>query len=266
MEDYRIAGAADCIAAPVDIVSLNQTIQRIVRVRGRGRPVSSRAPNNFRFAGLGFYPGRNLLNGSAGNTIDLTTSEARLLTHFVSRPWALWTRSEIAELLYRPEHSVGDRAIDVVVRAAEWYRQAAEQGVATAQLRLGLLYLSDEGVVREPEGEMAWLRRAVEVGDPEAQTAVGMLALPPFYTRQRPAQHLRPPRYRHGIDHPLGAALLPNLVRPPDSTNGTPLRHVASRPDPSAAFSARIARGRSGRDKAPPSERDARGRRRMTAE
>src|SRR5580693_2240957 len=119
VEDYRIAGAADCITAPVDIVMLNQTIQRIVRVRGRGRPVSSRAPNNFRFAVLGFYLGRNLLNGSAGNTIDLTTSEARLLTHFVSRPWALCTRSEIGELPYGPEHSVGDRAIDVVVRAAE---------------------------------------------------------------------------------------------------------------------------------------------------
>jgi TPR repeat protein len=129
----------------------------------------------FRFAGLGLYPGRNLLNGSAGNTIDLTTSEARLLTHFVSRPWALCTRSEIGELLYGPEHSVGDRAIDVVVRAAEWYRQATEQGVATAQLRLGFLYLSDEGVVREPEAGMAWLRRAVELGDPEAQTALGML-------------------------------------------------------------------------------------------
>ena len=54
IEDYRIAGAADCVAAPVDIVSLNQTIQRIVRVRGRGRRVSSRAADNFRFAGLGF--------------------------------------------------------------------------------------------------------------------------------------------------------------------------------------------------------------------
>src|SRR4029077_18422073 len=53
--DYRIAGAADCIAAPVDIVILNQTIQRIVRVRGRGRPVSSRAPDNFSFAGVCFY-------------------------------------------------------------------------------------------------------------------------------------------------------------------------------------------------------------------
>jgi two-component system OmpR family response regulator len=115
MEDYRIAGAADCIAAPVDIVGLNQTIQRIVRVRGRGSPVSSRAPDNFCFAGVSFYPGRNVLNGPGGNNINLTTSAARLLTHFVSRPWALCTRSEIGELLYGPEHSVGDRAIDVVV-------------------------------------------------------------------------------------------------------------------------------------------------------
>jgi DNA-binding response OmpR family regulator len=115
IEDYRIAGAADCIAAPVDIVGLNQTIQRIVRVRGRERPVSSRAPDNFRFAGVSFYPGRNLLTALEGNNIDLTTSEARLLTHFVSRPWTLCARSEIGELLYGPGHSVGDRAIDVVV-------------------------------------------------------------------------------------------------------------------------------------------------------
>ncbi len=115
IEDYRIAGAADCIAAPVDIVGLNQTIQRIVRVRGRDRPVSSRAPDNFRFAGVSFYPGRNVLMALEGDNIELTTSEARLLTHFVSRPWTLCTRSEIGELLYGPGHSVGDRAIDVVV-------------------------------------------------------------------------------------------------------------------------------------------------------
>lgn len=86
-----------------------------MRVRGPGRPVSSRAPDDFRFAGVCFSPGRNLLTGPAGDNIDLTTSEARLLTHFVSQPWTLCTRSEIAELLYGPEHSVGDRAIDVVV-------------------------------------------------------------------------------------------------------------------------------------------------------
>ena len=115
IEDYRIAGAADCIAAPVDIVSLNQTIQRIVRVRGHGRPMANRAPDNFRFAGVSFFPGRNLLTGPAGNNVDLTTSEARLLAHLMSRPWTLCKRSEIGELLYGPEHAVGDRAIDVVV-------------------------------------------------------------------------------------------------------------------------------------------------------
>lgn len=115
IEDYRIAGAADCITAPVDIVSLNQTIQRIVRVRGRGKSVSLRTHENFLFAGITFYPRRNVLAGPIERSVDLTTSEARLLTHFVSRPWTLFTRGEIAELLYGPEHSVGDRAIDVVV-------------------------------------------------------------------------------------------------------------------------------------------------------
>ena len=115
IEDFRIAGAADCIMAPVDIVSLNQTIQRIVRVRGRGKPVSIRTHENFLFAGISFFARRNVLAGPFGPSVDLTTSEARLLTHFVSRPWTLCTRSEIAELLYGPESSVGDRAIDVVV-------------------------------------------------------------------------------------------------------------------------------------------------------
>jgi DNA-binding response OmpR family regulator len=77
--------------------------------------MASRAPDNFRFAGVSFYPGQNLLAGPAGNKAALTTSEARLLAQFVARPWILCTRSEIAELLYGPEHSVGDRAIDVVV-------------------------------------------------------------------------------------------------------------------------------------------------------
>jgi two-component system, OmpR family, response regulator len=115
IEDYRIAGAAGCIAAPVDIVSLNQTIQRIVRIRGRGRSLSNRARDNFRFAEMSFDPRRNLLIGRTGQNVDLTTSEARLLTRFITRPWTLCTRSEIAELLYGREHLVGERAIDVLV-------------------------------------------------------------------------------------------------------------------------------------------------------
>jgi DNA-binding response OmpR family regulator len=43
-EDYRIAGAADCIAAPVDILFLNQAIQRILRVTGRGGAPADKPP------------------------------------------------------------------------------------------------------------------------------------------------------------------------------------------------------------------------------
>jgi DNA-binding response OmpR family regulator len=114
-EEYRIAGAADCIPAPVDILYLNQTIQKIMRVMRRGRPSLSRPPENFSFAGMSFYPCRNLLVGEDASTMDLTSSEGRLLAHFVSKPWTLCTRTEIGELLYGPEHTVGDRAIDVIV-------------------------------------------------------------------------------------------------------------------------------------------------------
>jgi two-component system OmpR family response regulator len=115
LDEYRIAGAAGCIPAPVDIIRLNQTIQKIIRVRGHGRPSLSGAPENFIFAEMRFYPRRNILAGENGPTADLTSSEGRLLAYFLSKPWTLCTRDEIGELLYGPEHTVGDRAIDVVV-------------------------------------------------------------------------------------------------------------------------------------------------------
>jgi len=115
IDEYRIAGAAGCIPAPVDIIRLIQTIQKIIRVRGHGRPSLSGAPENFIFAEMRFYPRRNFLAGENGPTADLTSSEGRLLAHFLSKPWTLCTRDEIGELLYGPEHTVGDRAIDVVV-------------------------------------------------------------------------------------------------------------------------------------------------------
>ncbi|MBV8936041.1 MAG: response regulator transcription factor [Alphaproteobacteria bacterium] len=154
MEDYRIAGAADCITAPLDIVSLNQTIQRIVRVRGGAKPASVKTRENFLFAGINFCARRNVLVGPIDPPIDLTGSEARLLTYFVSRPWTLCTRSEIAELLYGPEHLVGDRAIDVVVNRLR-KKLVLAGGIEAEQLiktefRQGYLLVAD--VERAPYG------------------------------------------------------------------------------------------------------------------
>ena len=115
VQEYRIAGANDCIPAPVDILSLNQAIQKIMVVTQRDRSSVRSFPEKIEFPGISFHPRRNLLVSKDGLTVVLTGSETRLLAHFASIPWALCTRGDIGELLYGPEHTVGDRAIDVVI-------------------------------------------------------------------------------------------------------------------------------------------------------
>ena len=58
-------------------------------------------------------------------------------------------------------------------QAAEWYRQAAEGGIAEAQFRLGQLLLS--GKTEEPNGPelgIAWLRKAADQGHQGAKDAL----------------------------------------------------------------------------------------------
>jgi two-component system, OmpR family, response regulator len=164
LDEYRIAGAADCIPAPVDILRLNQTIQNIIRVTRRGRPSLSKAPANFSFAGMSFHPLRNLLIGDDGSTVDLTSSEGRLLTHFLSKAWTLCARNEIGELLYGCEHTVGDRAIDVVVnrlrkKLASLGGPGAERLIKT-EFRRGYLLAAD--VATLPHDASARPRAALE--------------------------------------------------------------------------------------------------------
>ena len=146
-EEYRIAGAAGCIAPPVDIVLLNQSIQKIIRVMRRGRSDSGGLRGQFLFAGLSFQPGRNVLAGDDGSTMELTTSEARLLTHFLSKPWTLCTRTEIGDFLYGDNHTVGDRALNVIVtrlrkKLLSLGGTAAEHLIKT-EFRRGYLLLCD---------------------------------------------------------------------------------------------------------------------------
>lgn len=115
LDDYRTAGAADCVAAPVSIIGLHEAIQNVLQSRDRDSAPVSRAPQNYSFARMSFYPARNLLGGENGSCVDLTSSEGRLLEHLLSKPWILCTRNEIGNLLYGPAHSVRDRAVDVVV-------------------------------------------------------------------------------------------------------------------------------------------------------
>ena len=60
-----------------------------------------------------------------------------------------------------------------VVRAAEWYRRAAERGHADAEYNLGFMYLLGEGVQTDPDEGLRWLRRSADQG---GETAIRLLA------------------------------------------------------------------------------------------
>ncbi len=115
VREFRIAGAAECIPTPIDILVLNERLQQIIKVtQGEARPRGS-TPETFSFAGFTFYPHRDLLTVPEGATLSLTTSESRLLLHFVSHPWQLCPRVELAAVLRGGEGLASDRAIDIVI-------------------------------------------------------------------------------------------------------------------------------------------------------
>jgi DNA-binding response OmpR family regulator len=116
--EYRKAGAADCIVAPVDIIKFNQALQRIVRCgesESRAAPPCPEEADAVAFAGISFLPRKKLLVGSTGACARLTTAESRLLKHFVGNPWQIHSRAQLAEPLYGNRCPGTDRAIEMTV-------------------------------------------------------------------------------------------------------------------------------------------------------
>ena len=46
-----------------------------------------------------------------------------------------------------------------------WYRKSAEQGNATAQNNIGMLYLNGKGVNKDHDQAKLWLQKAADQGD-----------------------------------------------------------------------------------------------------
>ncbi len=113
--DYRIAGAAECLPAPIDVITLNQALQQIVRVTRPTSPQIHRETEAVSFAGLKFSPRQNVVVGRDGARARLTSAENRLLSHLVANPWEVQSRVVLAEALYGRHRPATDRAIDVVV-------------------------------------------------------------------------------------------------------------------------------------------------------
>ncbi len=142
---FCIAGAADCITTPIDLLQLNEKLQQIIRVT-QSKPQAWNAPNVFTFAGLTFYPYRDLLTVQSGATLPLTSLESRLLQHFVSHPGRLCPRAELSGALYGDHRASGDRAIDTVVNRLRHklvlLRGAAAQTLIKTEFRRGYLFVS----------------------------------------------------------------------------------------------------------------------------
>lgn len=59
-------------------------------------------------------------------------------------------------------------------KAAFWFRQAAEQGIANARYNLGVLYHQGLGVRQDVSAAINWYQRAAELDHPEAQYNLGI--------------------------------------------------------------------------------------------
>ncbi len=150
-QDYRFAGAAECIASPVDVVAFNEMLQQIVRVNAQAAPQTPREAEAIEFSGVTFKPHQNLMTGTGGTTVRLTTAENQLLTHFVANPWEIQTRDALAEALYGKHRPATDRAIDVVVnRLRTKLRSVGEatEHLIKTEFRRGYRFVCDPSVGR----------------------------------------------------------------------------------------------------------------------
>ena len=177
LHDYRVAGAADCIACPLDVVRLNQALQHIVRVNGQApggqahggqahggqahggpapgaapgtaAPASVREADAVGFAGVSFRPHQNLVLGPGAVRAHLTTAEGRLLSHFLANPWQTQSRAALADALYGKHRPATDRAIDVVVNRLRTKLRAVgdnTQHLIKTEFRRGYRFVADASV------------------------------------------------------------------------------------------------------------------------
>jgi len=60
-------------------------------------------------------------------------------------------------------------------QAARLFRPLAEQGIASAQFNLGMMYAKGQGVPQDYQAALTWYRRAAEQGNASAQNNLGLM-------------------------------------------------------------------------------------------
>jgi len=169
MRAYRIAGATECLNPPVEIIALNQLIQEIRS--SRMQPVAggrSSRGQMIAFSGMIFIPHEDLLVGDDGTSARLTTSESRVLTHFIANPWTVCRRDEIAGTLYGRHQPNSDRAVDVIVtrlrKKMGTLAGAPGQRLIKTEFRRGYVFVADASIGEWTNENAVQLRGEARVG------------------------------------------------------------------------------------------------------
>ncbi len=75
--------------------------------------------------------------------------------------------------------------------ALKWYRRAAEHGNPIAQNKLGAMYVDGQGVLRNPIEGAKWVRMAANQGYPKAQMYLGTMFVEGIGVGRNPVEALR---------------------------------------------------------------------------
>lgn len=98
----------------------------------------------------------------------------------LSQSYDLLTRAETgdvsAQMMLGDMFASGEGVPQDYVEAAMWYRQAAQRGIAKAQLSLGLLYSQGRGVKQNIEIAYQWASMAAAQGAKEAIEARDLIS------------------------------------------------------------------------------------------
>ena len=70
-------------------------------------------------------------------------------------------------------YAKGEEVPKDLAEAVKWFLRASEQGNASAQCNLGIMYGNGEGVPKDPVEAVKWLRKAAEQGYAKAQFNLG---------------------------------------------------------------------------------------------
>jgi hypothetical protein len=80
-----------------------------------------------------------------------------------------------AQVFLASRYRYGDGVAKDSAEAAKWYRKAAEQGLDWAQLNLARMYYTGEGVAKDSAEAAKWYMKAAEQGDVESQRVLGQM-------------------------------------------------------------------------------------------